>query len=1182
MAAVVSAPLRNVSLDDKYALESGRVLMSGTQVLVRLPLLQRTVDVAAGRNTAGFVTGYRGSPLGGYDMELWAESQRLKDSHVVFQPGVNEDLAATAVWGTQQAPLLPGTRYDGVFAIWYGKGPGVDRSGDVFKHGNRQGASQHGGVLVCAGDDHPGKSSTVSHQSEQALAASHIPVLYPSSVQELLEYGMFGWALSRFSGLWVALKCTNETVEGTATVEVDPARYRDYAKPDVARPPTGLNTNPRPMVVREADEMLVTRFRLPAAQAFARANRIDRVAIDAPRRRLGIVATGKGYVDVVQALETLGIDDARAATLGLRVYKVGMIWPLEPAGLREFATGHDELLFVEEKAAFVEEQAARILYPLPEACRPRLVGKFDEQGRPLLPADQQLQFADVALVIAGRLEALQLADPALRDRAQLLRTRQAAVRERGAGPVARTPYFCSGCPHNTSTVVPEGSLALAGIGCHTMAGSMNRRTLMPTQMGGEGLNWTGIAPFTSMPHVFQNLGDGTYFHSGLLAVRGAVAAGVNITYKVLYNDAVAMTGGQPVEGHLSPAEIAGQLLAERVRRVVLVSDDPDKHRRPAAELPDGVTVHHRDELQALQLELRATPGVTAIVYEQTCAAEKRRRRKRGEFPDPPKRVLINDAVCEGCGDCSVQSNCVSILPKETEFGRKREIDQSNCNKDYSCVKGFCPSFVTVHGGRLRKPDMPQLDLARLPDVPMPTLPTLDASRSWNVLVAGIGGTGVVTVGSVLAMAAHLEGKQASVIDMTGLAQKNGAVWSHLRISTSPDPSGEVARSAGEGQLIGARVGLAEADLLLGCDLVTGAEQDSVFTLDRDRTRAVVNSWLQPTAQFQLDPNLRLDVDAELRPIRSAVAGDRLHVLDATSLALALLGNTIGANFLLVGYAWQAGGLPLSLAAIERAIELNGQAVEFNKRALALGRLAAHDFAAVERRLAGSQRPQVAAAEPATLDSLVAKHADFLADYQDRAYADRYVRLVHRARDLERERSPGRTAFAEAVAHGYFKLLAYKDEYEVARLHGSLAFLEQIQRTFEGEYRVRFHLAPPLLSRPDPRTGQVRKREYGAWMLPVFRVLARLKWLRGTRLDPFGWLPDRRLERQLIADYERLVDEVLARLGPANHAVAVELASLPAQVRGFGHVKRRHLDAVRVREQELLARLRAAAAVAQAA
>ena len=1148
--AVAAAPLRTVRLDDKYALASGSVLMSGTQALVRLPLLQRAVDQVAGLNTAGFVTGYRGSPLGAYDMELWGEAQRLEDAQVVFRPGVNEDLAATAVWGTQQAPLLPGTRYDGIFAIWYGKGPGVDRSGDVFKHGNRQGASKHGGVLVCAGDDHPGKSSTVSHQSEQALAANHIPVLYPASVQELLEYGMFGWALSRFSGLWVALKCTNETVEGTSTVDVDPARFH-YATPEVAAPPTGLNTNPRPMALREADEMLVTRYRLPAAHAFARANGIDRVVIDAPQRRLGIVATGKGYADVMQALQVLGLDRDRAAQLGLGLYKVGMIWPVEPQGLREFAAGHAEVLFVEEKAAFVEEQAARILYHLPESQRPRLTGKVDDQGRTLLSADQQLQFADVALAIAARLEAMGMVDDALRGRVALLQSRQSHARENVAGPATRAPYFCSGCPHNTSTVVPEGSLALAGIGCHTMAGYMNRRTLMPTQMGGEGLNWTGIAPFTSMPHVFQNLGDGTYFHSGLLAVRGAVAAGVNITYKILYNDAVAMTGGQPVEGHLSPLEVARQLLAERVRRVVLVSDEPDQYRDAAAGVPPEVTVHHRDELHTLQLELRATPGVTAIVYEQTCAAEKRRRRKRGEFPDPPKRVFINDAVCEGCGDCSVQANCVSILPKETEFGRKREIDQSNCNKDYSCVKGFCPSFVTVHGGQLRKPKVAHLDLAALSSLPEPPAPALTPSRSWNVLVAGIGGTGVVTVGSVLAMAAHMEGKRASVIDMTGLAQKNGAVWSHLRISTSPATAGEVARSAGEG-LIGARVGLAEADLLLGCDLVTAAEKDSVFTLDPGRSRAVVNSWLQPTAQFQLDPSLALDREAELRPIRTGVATERLHALDATSLARDLLGNTIGANFLLVGYALQAGGLPLSLAAIERAIELNGQAVEFNKRALALGRLAAHDWAAVEKlrdAAAPPLTPRIPAAQ--TLEAVTQRRVDYLTEYQDRAYADRYHRMVHRVRDAERDRARGLAGLADAVARNYFKLLAYKDEYEVGRLHSSPAFLAELERTFEGDRHLRFHLAPPLLSRPDPRTGQVRKREFGPWVLHLFRVLARLKHLRGTAFDPFGWLPDRKLERRLIADYERLVDELLARLGPETHAIAVELAAWPDQVRGFG-------------------------------
>jgi indolepyruvate ferredoxin oxidoreductase len=1171
MAAV--APLNQVSLDDKYALEAGRVMMSGTQVLVRLPLLQRAVDQAAGLNTAGFVTGYRGSPLGAYDMELWSEAERLEAAHVVFQPGVNEDLAATAAWGTQQSTLLPGAKYDGVFAIWYGKGPGVDRSGDAFKHGNRQGASKHGGVLVCAGDDHPGKSSTVSHQSEQALAANHIPVLYPASVQELLDYGMFGWALSRATGLWVALKCTNETVEGTATIDVDPSRHR-HVTPDLAAPPTGLNTNPRPMVLREADEMLVTRYRLPAALAFARANGIDRTVIDAPQRRLGIVATGKGYAETIQALQALGIDAGRASRLGLRLYKIGMIWPVEPHGLREFATGHDELLFVEEKASFVEEQAGRILYDLPTPTRPRITGKFDPEGRPLLPADQQLQFADVALAIATRLAALGIVDAALEQRVDLLRSRMQRVRDNGPGPAARTPYFCSGCPHNTSTQVPEGSLALAGIGCHTMAGGMNRRTLMPTQMGGEGLNWTGIAPFTAIPHVFQNLGDGTYFHSGLLAVRGAVAAGVNITYKVLYNDAVAMTGGQPVEGHLSPVEITRQLLAERVRRVVLVSDDPGKFRDARARVPPEVTVHHRDELQALQLELRRTPGVTAIVYEQTCAAEKRRRRKRGEYPDPPKRVVINDAVCEGCGDCSVQANCVSILPKETEFGRKREIDQSNCNKDYSCVNGFCPSFVTVHGGRLRKPQAATLDLSAFQSLPAPPVPTL-ADRSWNVLVAGIGGTGVVTVGSVLAMAAHMEGKRASVIDMTGLAQKNGAVWSHLRIyPANPLSATAAANTPAIPEIIGARVGLAEADLLLGCDLVTAAEKDSVFTLDRGRTRAVVNSWLQPTAQFQLDPNLRLDLEAELRPIHAGVGEDRMHTLDATSVAQRLLGNTIGANFLLVGYALQAGGLPVSLAAIERAIELNGQAVDFNKRALALGRLAAHDPAAIERLLETVDAGRTARIAPAqTLDAIVRRRVEYLTEYQDRAYAERYTRLVDRVRDVERERARGHAGLAEAVARNYFKLLAYKDEYEVARLHTSAAFREQVERTFEGEYELRFHLAPPLITRPDPKTGQVRKREFGPWMLPLFRLLARMKRLRGTAFDPFGRLADRRLERQLIEDYERLVDEIVTRLEPAKHATAVELASLPDTVRGFGHVKQRQLAVARVRETELLASLR---------
>jgi indolepyruvate ferredoxin oxidoreductase len=1152
-------PLRAVSLDDKYSLPAGRVLISGSQALVRLALLQRQRDLAAGLNTAGFISGYRGSPLGGYDMELWSASRWLQESHIVFRPGVNEDLAATAIGGTQQVGLLPGAKYDGVFAIWYGKGPGVDRSGDALKHGNRQGASKHGGVVVAMGDDHPGKSSTVAHQSEQALAANHLPVLFPSSVSELLDFGLTGFALSRFSGLWVGLKCVNETVEATGTVDIDPG-HLVFTTPEVTIPPGGLNTNPRPMGQREADEALVVRYRIPAAQAFARANRLDRVMLDGPRRRLGIVTSGKAYTDVRQSLAALGIDEARARDLGLRLYKVGMIWPLEHEGLREFARGHEELLFVEEKAAFVEGQAARILYNLPPSERPRIVGKEDEAGATLLPSDYQLQFTDVASVIAARLVSLGAADEALRNRLALLSGRLERARATTPGPASRAPYFCSGCPHNISTVVPDGSVALAGIGCHTMAGYMNRRTMMPTQMGGEGLNWTGMAPFTEMKHVFQNLGDGTYFHSGLMAVRAAVASGANITYKLLYNDAVAMTGGQPVEGHLSVPEIARQFLAERIRRVAIVSDDPDKYRAPEAGIPAAVTIHHRNELDALQREFRDVPGVSAIIYEQTCAAEKRRRRKRGEFPDPPKRVFINEDVCEGCGDCSVASNCVSVLPKETEFGRKREIDQSNCNKDYSCLQGLCPSFVTVHGGQLRKPKAAVLDDALFRALPPPGPARFDGS--WNVLVAGIGGTGVVTIGSVLAMAAHLEDRYASVIDMTGLAQKNGSVWSHLRIAGTPEDAQ------------GARVGMAEADLLLGCDLVVSAEKDSVLTLDPGRTRAVINAYVQPTAAFQSNPDLRIDVEAELRPLRQGLREERLHLVDATTTALKLLGNTIGANFFLVGYAWQKGALPIGLAALERAIELNGQAVEFNKRAIALGRLAAHAPAVLARELAALQPvPSIPLAQ--SLDALLERRTNFLTAYQDAAYATRYRSLVERVRAAERERCPGQDGLATAVARYYFKLLAYKDEYEVARLHSSDEFRRRIEATFEGNYTLHFHLAPPLLTRLDPRTGKVGKREYGPWMMGVFRLLAKLKGLRGTALDVFGYSADRRLERQLIAVYEASIEDLLKKLSVDNHGVAVEIASLPEQIRGYGRVKEEHLAKVRARETELLAKLQVA-------
>jgi indolepyruvate ferredoxin oxidoreductase len=1151
----------DITLDDKYDRERGRVLLSGTQALVRLPLMQRARDAAAGLNTAGYISGYRGSPLGGYDLQLTAAAPRLAAQHIRFAPGVNEDLAATAIWGTQQAGLLPGAKYDGVFAIWYGKGPGVDRSGDPIKHANRMGTAPHGGVLVLFGDDHPGKSSTISHQSEQALAANGVPVLYPASVQEFLDFGLHGFALSRHAGVWVGFKCVNETVEATATVEVDPARV-DCRPPAGELPPGGVHA--RFGFDPLGDEMRLVRHKLPRAQAYARANGLDRITHGTPRAAgLGLVAAGKSWLDTVAALDALGLDAARLGALGVSVYKPGLIWPLDPLGLAAFARGQRELLIVEEKAAFLETQTAHVLYNLPDAERPRLAGKQDAAGAALLPADVVLEPLEIARVVGARLVALGLADAALRERLATLEARLADAAGRPAEPGQRTPYCCAGCPHNSSTKVPTGSVAFAGIGCHTMAIYMNRTTLPPTQMGGEGLTWVGMAPFTDRRHAFQNLGDGTYFHSGLLAIRAAVAAGANMTYKILYNDAVAMTGGQPVEGHLSVAEITHQLRAERVARIAVVSDDTAKYGR-APGFAAGVSVHGRAELDALQRVLREVPGVSAIVYDQVCAAEKRRRRKRGRMLDPARRVLINPLVCEGCGDCSARSNCVAVEPLETEFGRKRAIDQSSCNKDYSCVAGFCPAFVTVEGGELRKPEPARLDADLLGALPEPAV--ADGERTVSVLVTGIGGTGVVTVGAVLAMAAHLEGRSASVYDMTGLAQKGGAVLSHVKIAPAAAPQAAP------------RVGLGEADVVLGGDLVVTASPEVLRAVDAGRTRLALNTHLVPTAAFQLNPDIDFRARELIARVTTAAGAANAACLDATGAARRLLGDTVGSNLFLVGFALQRGWLPLGRASLERAIELNGAAVALNRRALALGRLAAADPERFAGLLATLDRvPATAAGTPREI------RERFLAAYQDARYAARYRALVERVAAVEAERTPGQRALEAAVTRYYFKLLAYKDEYEVARLHAGAAFRELVAGTFAGGYRLRFHLAPPGIARPDPVTGEPRKMSFGGWLLPVFGVLARLRFLRGTPFDPFGYAAERRLERRLIADYERLVEELLAVLTPERHALAVELASLPEQLRGYGHVKARHLAALEQRQAELLARLRAGAdALARAA
>ncbi len=1158
--------LAAVSLDDKYTLEKGRVFVNGVQALVRLPIMQKQRDMAAGLKTGGFISGYRGSPLGGYDQALWRAQPFLDRNDIKFQPGVNEDLAASAIWGSQQIGLFPGAEYDGVFGIWYGKGPGVDRCGDVFKHANSAGTSPHGGVLALAGDDHGAKSSTIAHQSEHAFMSAMIPVLNPASIQEYLDLGLLGIAMSRYSSCWVAFKTITETVESSVSVSIDPERLKIITPDDFAMPEGGLG-------IRWPDHPLEQEKRLQehklyAVLAFARANKLDRIVIDSPKPRFGIMATGKAYGDVRQALLDLGIDDNKAKEIGLRVYKVGMSWPLEREGARNFAEGLEEVLVVEEKRAFIENQLKEQLYNWKESVRPRVIGKFDLENNWILPANGELSPARIARVIADRIANFHTS-PEIAERLAFLESKERSLSADQA-KVARLPYFCSGCPHNTSTKVPDGSFAMAGIGCHYMAVWMNRSTLTSTHMGAEGTPWIGMAPFMSTKHMFQNLGDGTYYHSGYMAIRASVAAKSNITYKILFNDAVAMTGGQPHDGDITVPEIAWQVYGEGVKKIVIVTDEP--HKYPAGlHLPPGITIHHRKKLDVIQRELRDMAGTTVMIYDQTCAAEKRRRRKRGKFPDPAKRAFINDAVCEGCGDCSVKANCLSIEPLETEFGRKRVINQSSCNKDYSCVEGFCPSFVTVHGGNVRKPK-PQTAAASgagpMTDLPDPERPA--SAEPYNMLVTGVGGTGVVTVGALLGMAAHLEGKGCSVLDMTGLAQKGGAVITHVRISDEPEDIHAV------------RLGAGSADAVLGCDMVVAASFDALAKMQKGGTRAVINSHETPTASFTLDNSAQFDGDQLKDLITEQTGGNLTDFVDATKLATALIGDSIATNLFVLGYAYQRGMLPLSGEAIEKAIELNGVAVETSLDTFRWGRTAAYDIKAVEKAAAPTLPPVEELPVAPTLDDLVARRADELTAYQDAAYAERYRAFVTNVAAVEQEKGKGLTGLAETVARYYFKLLAIKDEYEVARLYSDPAFMEKIRTQFEGDYKLRFHLAPPLMTRPNPETGQMEKKEYGPWMMSAFKLLAGLKGLRGGALDVFGRTAERRMERALIGEYETVITELLAGLDTENHGIAVRIAAIPDEIRGFGHVKAQNVEEAKARQAELLEAFRNPTASASAA
>ncbi|MGE0805276.1 MAG: indolepyruvate ferredoxin oxidoreductase family protein [Burkholderiaceae bacterium] len=1176
MNAPLDAALRQISLDDRYDAADGLVYLTGMQALVRLPLMQRQRDQAAGLNTAGYITGYRGSPVGGYDQALWKAGRQLDKHHIKFVPGVNEDLAATALWGTQQLDQFPGARYDGVFGIWYGKGPGVDRSGDALRHANQAGTSRHGGVLAVAGDDHGAKSSTMSAQTDFIFQAVSMPVLAPATVQEYLDYGLHGFAMSRFSGLWVAMKAVTDTIEVAGIVDVSPARVQIVLPADQPMPPGGLNLRWPEEPFLKLEERLA-RWKLPAALAYARSNKLDAHCFgraDGEPARLAIVTGGKSWLDVMQALNDLGIDEAAARALGLKVYKVAMPWPLEPHGIAAFCAGAEEVLVIEEKRALIETQLKELLYAAAE--RPRVAGKAAPDGTVLLPDYGELSPALCARVIAARLRqwAGRPDDRRGAFPSETLSRIDARLAQLDAGdrpakvfqPIERIPYFCAGCPHNTSTRVPEGSRAMAGIGCHFMSLWMDRSTATFTHMGGEGMAWVGQAPFSETPHMFQNLGDGTWFHSGSMAIRAAVATRTPITYKILFNDAVAMTGGQKHDGQVTPQLIARQVRAEGVEKIVVVTDEPDKY--PAGYFDAGIAVHHRSKLDEVQRELRDYRGVSVLIYDQTCAAEKRRRRKRGAFPDPERRVFINEAVCEGCGDCGVQSNCVAIEPVETEFGRKRAINQSACNKDFSCLNGFCPSFVTVHGGRPRRGRSAvagdRFDPAA--GLPEPDLPRIDGA--WSLLVTGIGGTGVVTIGQILGMAAHLEGKNVTALDMAGLAQKNGAVMSFIRFAQAGQP------------LYAPRIGAAGADAVLGGDLVVTAGREALLRMRQGHTRVVVNAARIPTAEFTRNADWTFPQGSMESAIADAAGADRLALVDGTRLATALLGDAIAANLFLLGFAWQRGLLPVSVQAIERAIELNEVAVEQNKTAFAWGRLAAVDIARVEAAVAPPpQAVPVARKLSASLDEVVARRVDFLADYQDERYAQRYAGIVDRVRAAER-RLLGDGAplkLTEAVARNLFKLMAYKDEYEVARLYTSGPFLDRLREQFDGDFRLGVHLAPPLLAKRNAK-GELIKREYGPWMLKAFGWLARAKRLRGTIFDPFGHTEERRGERQLITDYERTLDRLLATLDRERLPLAVEIAGVPEQIRGFGHVKARHLQAARERQRTLMAEYAQAPAV----
>ena len=1154
--------LSTVKLNDKYELDAGRIYLSGTQAFIRILLMQRDLDRLAGLNTAGFISGYRGSPMTAIDEQLWRAEDYLNKQHVHFWPGVNEHMAATAVWGTQQVGYFNDANYDGVYSMWYGKGPGVDQSMDAIRQGNYHGSAKHGGVLILSGDDPAMRSTIEAYHSELLFEDLLMPVLYPADIQEVYDLGLVGIALSRFSGNWVGYKCLPETIETAASINGSASRC-NIVLPDFEFPPDGVNS--RAGDWWSLQEERIWNYRVPAAIAFARANRLNRVTWHSSHPRIGIIAMGKTWRDTLQALNDLGITEKTAIELGISVLKVSMPWPVDEQSYLEFAEGLEEVIVIEDKREQIENAIRKVCYALPENHRPRIAGRKTPDGQPLVSNVGDLTADDISMVIASRIGHVHNSQ-IMRERIAFLDAQHDRTASLPTVEMARLPYFCSGCPHNSSTRVPKDSRSFGGVGCHFMAAWMDREVYGWTQMGGEGVTWIGQAPFVKTRHMFQQLGDGTYYHSGTVAIRAAVAAGINITYKILYNDAVAMTGGQPVDGPLSVSQITHQVYQEGIRRIAVISDEPEKYANYDKFAPD-TSIHHRRELEEVQRELREIEGVTVLIYDQTCAAEKRRRRKRGTFPDPAKRAFINDRICEGCGDCSNKSNCLSVLPVDTDYGRKREIDQSSCNKDYSCIEGFCPSFVTVLGGQPRKGQGIGEVPASLELLPEPELPDLPENNTYGILLAGTGGTGVVTVGAILGMAAHVDNNAVSIVDQLGFAQKGGPVQTHIRLGKNQDCVNAVRINAGS------------TDLLLGFDMLVAGQDDVLQTIQQGRSSAIVNTQKNFTGEFTRNPDLQFPSGTLETRINKSLGLGKTEFLNASRTATRLMGNSIAGNLFLVGFAWQKGLIPLSSQSILKAVELNGVAVSWNQEAFEWGRRTAAFPEKVDAVAFGEKHVLKA---PESTQSLIERRAAELEKYQDRKWADRYRDLLARVKDAEIASTSGKTALVTTVANNAFKLMAYKDEYEVGRLHSDPEFKRKLNETFEGDFKLEFNLAPPLLARKDKKTGIPRKMQFGPWMMSVFGILSKFKFLRGTKLDPFGWTSERRMERRLIEEYFGLIDQVLESLDPANHTLAVELASLPEKIRGYGYIKEESVESVKLAEKALVEKFHSSRQLAGAA